>query len=121
MTRSMKIGLAICAAVLSGCAAPKFASEMALKVQVQRQYSTMLDKCMKLEPLMVREELGPMGWTQSPMEIAVKNAENKIRELVATAGGDTVVFTTMDLVQPNQTGASKVGVQVQALGFRCKS
>lgn len=81
----------------------------------------MLDKCKRLEPITVREDMGPMGWVHSPMEIAARAAENKIRELVAEAGGDTVVFTTMDLVQPSQSSPTKGGVQIQALGFRCKT
>lgn len=120
MSRKIKCGLVTLSVIFAGCATPPFASEAALKVQVQRQYSTMLDKCKRLEAMAVRVDLGPMGWVHSPIDIATITAENKIREQVSAAGGDTVVFTTMDLVQPGQGASSEAGVQVQAQGFRCK-
>jgi hypothetical protein len=102
MPKSIKLGFTVCAVLLAGCATPPFASESALKVQVQRQYSTMLEACKRLDPVTARIEMGSTGWTHNPYEIATITAENQIREKVAAAGGDTVVFTTRDVVPPGR-------------------
>lgn len=121
MLKSIKLGVSAFVFLLAGCATPPFASESALKVQIQRQYSTMLDVCKRLDPVTARVEMGSTGWTHNPYEIATITAENQIREKVAAAGGDTVVFTTRDVVPPNQSKSTNAGVQIQALGFRCKT
>lgn len=112
--------LAIVTPLWIACAAPPFASERALTVQVQRQFSTILDKCKRLDPVTVRVATGPTGWVHNPIEIAAIAAENQAREQVAAAGGDVIVFTTLDRLQGNPTSRLVTGVQVQGVGFRCK-
>ena len=102
----------------TACATAPLPSESALRVQVHRQTSNLLDRCKRLEPVSVRGQ-GSMGMTQSPVEIATINAELRVRELVANAGGDTVVFLSPDLVSFQPGMPAVATVQVHGVGFRC--
>jgi len=111
--------LAIATPLWVGCATPEMPSEKVLSVQVHRQTSTLLDKCQRLAQVSVRGQ-GSMGMTLSALDIATLNAEQKAREKVADAGGDTVVLTTADMVSIAPGMPAVVTVQVQGVGFRCK-
>jgi hypothetical protein len=101
------------------CATAPLPSETALKVQVHRQTSNLLDKCKRLDPVSVRVPTGGTGWDMNPIQIATVTAEGKAREAVALAGGDTLVLTTADWVRLNPTDKLVTAVQVQGIGFKC--
>lgn len=112
--------LAITAPLLVACATPLMPSERVLSVQVHRQTSSLLDKCLRLAPVSVRGQ-GSIGMNHSALDIARINAEQKARETVADAGGDTVVLTTADMVSFTPGMPAIAVVQVQGVGFRCKN
>jgi hypothetical protein len=105
--------------LLVACATAPPPSETALRVQVHRQNSTLLDKCKRLEAVTVRVPAGGTGWDMSPLQIATVTAEGKAREQVAMAGGDTLVLTTADWLKLNPTDRLFTAVQVQGIGFKC--
>ncbi len=105
--------------ILVACATPPLPSESALRVQVHRQTSNLLDKCRRLEAVVVRAPIGSMGWDMSALDIATVTAEGMAREQVALAGGDTVVLTTRDWVRLNPTDKLITAVQLQGVGFKC--
>ena len=120
MTRKRHILLVLCTPLWAACATPQMPNEQVLSVQVHRQTSTLLDKCHRLAPVSVRGQ-GSIGMTKSALEIATINAEQKAREQVAELGGDTIVFTTWDVVSVAAGLPAVATVQVQGIGFRCKS
>ena len=91
---------------LFGCAAEPIVSQKALKVQLQRQNSGLLNQCKLLAPLTTTAS----GWRFAP-SYAVENASIKAREQTADLGGDTVVILNMDSEADILT--------VQASALRC--
>lgn len=90
--------------LLSGCAASL--SPKGEKVQVQAQYSTLLDSCKKIGP--VSAEGGDVLWTEQE-----QSAKNKLRNATAALGGDTVAIVNKDV-----SSARKL-VTLQGVALKC--
>lgn len=97
-------------------------TERALSVQVQKQFSNLLDECQRLGPVATRAE-GSMTFAaadMTPAEVAAYAAEIKARERVVELGGDTLVLLQSDLVSfERKLPAAVATVQVQGIALRC--
>jgi hypothetical protein len=68
-------------------------SDRAAKVQVQRQMSTLLDKCKNLGPITGEAIANEKAWS---IDRGVQQAEANGRDKVAEIGGDTFVVLNTD-------------------------
>ncbi len=112
----------ITAAGLTACSAPPQITERALSVQVQRQYSNLLDKCHRLGPVTTRGEGSATfaAANSTPNDLATYAAEIKARERVIDMGGDTLVLLQTDLVSVVKgVPAAVFTMQVQGIALRC--
>lgn len=90
-------------------------SDRAAKVQIQRQMSTLLDKCKNLGPITGEAIANEKAWS---LDRGVQQAEANGRDKVAELGGDTFVVLNTDEYY-GIAFSSKNKTVVQGVAMRC--